>query len=983
MERNLEARILAAYIILLLLMCTVTTSTAASGESSTITVGKSGAVDYLTTNYKTDSACIQAALNAAKSGDTIIVREGKYNLVNQVSQQNKDLCIIGEGDVIFNINTGIASQPAFYIYGKKIDTEYLAINADKGKTQIVLNDASNVQKFDLIKIWKDVQWCPDDYPQQKTGEMYLIESVSGNTVTLNQPLIRDYSTSDNSVSEIYRPIRVQIDNIKFQNCDSTGDLEGLALRYCKDSSITNCWFDDNGQASIRLFSCFNVEVTGNFISDSNRAGRGYGVSIADATAFVNIHDNQIENCRHCIMSGTGKFKALNRDIIIWNNTLVGSSVTDANVIDAHPMTIDYTVTENTIYPKPGFYAFYDGTLKSVFSDNYVYGGGGVKRRGSVDDGQHIIKDNRVEGGTLYQTAGNGVGDTLQIISNVNENSVYGVNLYNEDYRNVVIEKNTFNSLSVNGILLAMQPTTTDSMNVTISNNIISNAQKNGMYLKRSNANNKMNLEIKNNTIKNVNLVSEYHNGIYLVDTWRANVENNFIYDEKGTMYLGIRETGSNADWNYIHDNIISGGSKSIRTVGKNTICENNFDPAEAPVNHAPINDAVIKGNISDFLPLIQDSRLREDSPGTVFKDVPYIDLGGMDGVGAYRNLLLFDLSEYDDSDMIEKATLSLFWYYPAGIERPEDTIVEIYRPKSWNPSYVTWNNCDLNKPWGIAGGEWFGKNNVAQGSIPYATITLKGSNLPDNSYHELDVTDLVKEYVSGKYENTGFLIKARTESGNYVAFYSSDCGNESQIPKLKVTKKTVYETITGTNDNRLREASPETVFQDKPFIDVGGMSVGRYRDVMLFNLRDYTNSDIINATLYLCWYYPEGSSRPEDTVIEVYRPASTWNPNYVSWNKKDKDIEWSTSGGDWYDKNSVLQGSAPYAILTLEGSDIPDNRYYKLDVTDLVKEYTSGKYENTGFLIKARTESNNYIAFYSSDCGNESQMPKLILERRM
>ena len=138
----------------------------------------------------------------------------------------------------------------------------------------------------------------------------------------------------------------------------------------------------------------------------------------------------------------------------------------------------------------------------------------------------------------------------------------------------------------------------------------------------------------------------------------------------------------------------------------------------------------------------------------------------------------------------------------------------------------------------------------------------------------------------------------------------------------------------------------------------------------------------IIAILSLYWYYPEVSSRLEDTVIEVYRPASAWNSSYVSWNKKDNGVAWKNPGGDWYDKNGVSQGSAPYATITLKGIDIPDDRYYELNVTDLVKEYTSGKYENTGFLIKARTESNNYIAFYSSDCGNESQKPKLVIAKR-
>jgi uncharacterized membrane protein len=386
---------------------------------------------------------------------------------------------------------------------------------------------------------------------------------------------------------------------------------------------------------------------------------------------------------------------------------------------------------------------------------------------------------------------------------------------------------------------------------------------------------------------------------------------------------------------------------------------------------------------------VYDNRLREASPEVVYQDSSFIDAGGMSSV-RYRDVMSFNLSEYTGSTDVNNATLSLYWYYPAGSSRPEDTIIEVYRPaSSWNPGYVSWNKRDKGISWKNAGGDWYDKNGVSQGSTPYATITIKGSTLPDNRYYELNVTDLVKEYTSEKYENTGFLIKARTESNNYIAFYSSDCGNESQKPKLIVTKKastvtvpiaTVNVTVTGAKNNRLREASPEVVYQDSSFIDAGGMSSVRYRDVMSFNLSEYTGStDVNNATLSLYWYYPAGSSRPEDTIIEVYRPASSWNPGYVSWNKRDKGIAWKNAGGDWYDKNGVSQGSIPYATITIKGSTLPDNRYYELNVTDLVKEYTSEKYENTGFLIKARTESNNYIAFYSSSVGNISQVPKLQL----
>ena len=79
-------------------------------------------------------------------------------------------------------------------------------------------------------------------------------------------------------------------------------------------------------------------------------------------------------------------------------------------------------------------------------------------------------------------------------------------------------------------------------------------------------------------------------------------------------------------------------------------------------------------------------------------------------------------------------------------------------------------------------------------------------------------------------------------------------------------------------------------------------------------------------------------------------------------------------------RNGVFQGNTPYATISISGDEIPDNRYYELDVTELVQEYVSGKYENTGFLIKAREEDENYIAFYSSNWQNKNQRPRLTIE---
>jgi hypothetical protein len=220
-----------------------------------------------------------------------------------------------------------------------------------------------------------------------------------------------------------------------------------------------------------------------------------------------------------------------------------------------------------------------------------------------------------------------------------------------------------------------------------------------------------------------------------------------------------------------------------------TVVNDQINPEEISLNDNTVTETLPEQRLEteNDAGFVIDNRLREASPNTVYKEKSYLDIGDRPGIGKYRELLLFDLSEYIDAENIRSATLSLYWFYPDGKERPKDTIIEVYRPAAaWNPENVTWNSKDNGVLWIQPGGDWFDKNIVSQGDAPYATITLKAGDLPDNRYYQLDVTDLVKEYVSGRYENTGFLIKTRTESADYVAFYSSDTEKEEQYPKLNI-----------------------------------------------------------------------------------------------------------------------------------------------------------------------------------------------------
>ncbi len=505
---------------------------------------------FHTSSYANDAACIQAALDHSKSGDTITIDKGDYYITKVISQKNKNLNIVGKGKVTLYIQTSNKEINDIYFCGSLITNKTLHANAKKGSSQIVLTDASKVHKNDLIKIWKNVQWCPlnypDNYPGQMTGEMYAVKSVNGNVVTLNQPLLRDYNLSETVQVEVYRPIEIHIKNLRIQDTGATTLHHGLTLQYCKDSSVTNSWFKDIDYAALNFYSCYNVSVNNNEIYNSLRPGSGYGVAVWSGSAFVNIEHNHIENCRHTVTGNSAELKSLSRDVYIANNTLIGANITGSNVVDAHADTINFIVTRNKIYPQitsdtlyyytfldyrspqelPYYFAFSDGTQQSIFDNNEVFGGyGGIFKRGAVSDGVHIYENNTFNGilGNMYE-GGNGTDDTLIIKNNTQNSGTHGIIFpFQGSVKNIILSENTFSNLSRQGVY---QNFRINGVNLNISNNSFTNITREGIYIDGNSFKNGA-VVIKNNTLINVN-TSNSSSGITIKNVQNAAISGNQI-----------------------------------------------------------------------------------------------------------------------------------------------------------------------------------------------------------------------------------------------------------------------------------------------------------------------------------------------------------------------------------------------------------------------------------------------------------------------
>lgn len=538
-----------------------------------ITIGTTGSKADYECDGVADDVQIQAAFDAASSGDEIVFLPGSYVLANTLTQIGKNLKLLGIGNVTISGNL----NPCMSFSGTQITTQSLTSNATVGTRTVALTSAALVQAGDLIRIHNNVVWSPLDSVDNVTGEMYLVHSVNVNTVTLKDSLLRSYTTAASSAAIIYRPIQVIIENIELNNLDGSQDLAGIDLIFAKTSKIDKCKLARHGKCAIALYTCYDISVSNCTIKDSNTSNMGYAVVFYNGSAYIRMTNNYMGNCKHVIASGSNDNLGNNRGIIISGNTLVAADDSDSHVVDSHPNTIDYVVTNNIITVYTGWYAFLDGTQYSVFSNNVVWGNG-VLRRGNITGGVHTVSNNIVEGGNLYHCGDAGVGKSLVITGNTVRNSPdsHGISLADESYENYSITNNTVDGCYYKGIYFVLPAAITTPATLLIANNIVRNCQGSGIYVTRESTSDVLYANICGNNVINSNLGNQSACGILIEDVYAANVGDNYVINYTGTMDTGIMEYGSSCNYSNIHHNTVKGATTPISKVGANTINLNNI-----------------------------------------------------------------------------------------------------------------------------------------------------------------------------------------------------------------------------------------------------------------------------------------------------------------------------------------------------------------------------------------------------------------------
>lgn len=334
----------------------------------------------------------QAALDGLNSGDYMISPAGKTYSVNQQLNLN------GKSNITLDFNGSTISSPnvstVFNITGTRTSAiTTVTSTIVKGSRQVGVASVAGLNPGDMISFYSDTESFNPERPEYVKGEIAYIDSIAGNTLTLETPIWDDYSIAGKTVTvDKFTPMKnVRIKNLRILGGGAGKTQFGLSLAFFDQVFVEGCVIEATETCGIAAQLGMGAYFRNNTVSKCNATGTGYGLMV-QGVDVAEITGNRGRNNRHSIDVSGSNYVVPSRRVLISNNTTSNDSSAG---ISTHG-DCDFT----------------------VISHNRVLGcGGGIIVRGSnsIVDG-NMIKGNRTS--TESYTHGILIGDSVPHIAGV-------------------------------------------------------------------------------------------------------------------------------------------------------------------------------------------------------------------------------------------------------------------------------------------------------------------------------------------------------------------------------------------------------------------------------------------------------------------------------------------------------------------------------------------------------------------------------------
>ncbi len=282
--------------------------------SSAPSVTDFGAVGDGTTD---SAAAFQAALDAAAQASAVRVPAGTY-LIRAGLTIDKGVVLCGEGaDQSHLVFDGDATAVSILKYDRG---DFVAVSGGytHGSSEITVADGSSFVVGQYAELQQDNDWSVMDpegtwqneswVPEGAVGQMFKVEAINANTLSVDPPVTINYSASFNP--RIRRLGLVEGAGLQGLHLSRLGtyDQATVLMKNAVGCWIRDCVGENTSIAHVTMESAIGCEVRDSYFHHAfsyGGNGHGYGVTLGLHVTGVLVENNIFVHLRHSMMVQVG------------------------------------------------------------------------------------------------------------------------------------------------------------------------------------------------------------------------------------------------------------------------------------------------------------------------------------------------------------------------------------------------------------------------------------------------------------------------------------------------------------------------------------------------------------------------------------------------------------------------------------------------------------------------------------------------------
>ena len=547
------------------------------------------------THYVDPGESIQAAVDAADPGDTIIVRDGTYTENINVY---KRLTIFSEnGSASTIVQAANSSKHVFNVPSDYVNISGFTVTGatDGAKGGIYLNNADHCNISDNIAynnfygIWlksSGNNTLSGNYAYDNSQYGIRLYNSSNNTLSGNYPYNNSChgiwleSSSNNTLSgnDAYNNSKYGISLSSSSNNTLSGNnaynnsRHGIRLEFSSNNTLSGNDAYNNSCHGIRLYNSSNY----NTLSGNNAYNNSGGIHLESSSNYNNLSgNNAYNNSGHGIrLSSSSNYNTLT-DNTVNSNTEDGIELSSSS---------NSTLSGNNAYNNSDHGIFlYSSNNYNNLSGNNAYNNSGygiflhsssnynnLSGNNAYNNSGHGIRlysssNNNLSGNDAYNNSGHGI-----FLDSSSNNSLSGNNAYNnsggiclESSSNNNLTGNTVSDNSQHGICLSSSSNYNTLTNNTVNSNaedgieLSSSSNYNTLTNNTANSNNNYGISLSSsssNTLTNNTANSNSQRGIFLYSSSNNNLTGNNAYNNSRHGIRLYSSSNNNLSGNNAYNN---------------------------------------------------------------------------------------------------------------------------------------------------------------------------------------------------------------------------------------------------------------------------------------------------------------------------------------------------------------------------------------------------------------------------------------------